>query len=216
MQSKGKRRGQTRAAPVIPDVTASQSPKASNTGILDAEQTLKMLALPDTEHPPTPDRQGLEALHHATFLQLPLGVGYASRDGSFIWCNDAFDRMLGLEAGEHRNKSIRELTHASDQEHNDQMLCDLWEGRIKSYALEKRYVKRDGTELWVRVTAAMVRTPDGVPVSSVGFLEDISARKGMEAKIESVQKALMDASRQAGMAESPPTCCTMSATSSTA
>jgi signal transduction histidine kinase len=35
----------------------------------------------------------------------------------------------------------------------------------------------------------------------VGFLEDISARKVMEAKIESVQKALMDASRQAGMAE---------------
>jgi PAS domain S-box-containing protein len=201
MQSNGKRPGQTRAAPEIPDVTASQSLKVSNTGILDAEQTIRMLGLPGAEHPPAPDSQGLEALHHATFLQLPLGVGYANRDGSFIWCNDAFDRMLGLEPGEHRNKSIRELTHASDQEHNDQMLADLWEGRIKSYALEKRYVKRDGTELWVRVTAAMVRTPDGVPVSSVGFLEDISARKSMEEKFESVQKALMDASRQAGMAE---------------
>jgi PAS domain S-box-containing protein len=109
--------------------------------------------------------------------------------------------MLGLDPGEHRNKSIRELTHASDQEHNDHMLRDLWEGRIRSYALEKRYVKRDGKELWVRVTAAMVRTPDGTPVSSVGFLEDISARKEMEARFEGVQKALMDASRQAGMAE---------------
>ena len=204
MGLKGKSPGQTATAPAIPDVTASQRlKKISDTGLLNAEQTLRMLALPDAarEHPPSDDKTALEALHHATFLQLPLGVGYANRDGSFIWCNDAFDRMLGLDPGEHRNKSIRELTHASDQEHNDHMLRDLWEGRIRSYALEKRYVKRDGKELWVRVTAAMVRTPDGTPVSSVGFLEDISSRKEMEAKYEGVQKALMDASRQAGMAE---------------
>ena len=202
MQSKGKRPGQqTRGAGNTGRQCIAVSEGQRHRHPRRRRRRSELLALPDTEQPPTSNSQGLEALHHATFLQLPLGVGYANRDGSFIWCNDAFDRMLGLEPGEHRNKSIRELTHVSDQEHNDHMLSDLWEGRIKSYALEKRYVKRDGAELWVRVTAAMVRTPDGTPVSSVGFLEDISARKSMEAKIESVQKALMDASRQAGMAE---------------
>jgi signal transduction histidine kinase len=38
-------------------------------------------------------------------------------------------------------------------------------------------------------------------VCTVGFLEDVTARKEMEAEIERVQKALVDASRQAGMAE---------------
>src|SRR5690606_13540561 len=65
----------------------------------------------------------------------------------------------------------------------------------------KCYVKRDGCELWVRLSAAMVRTSDGNPVCSVGFLEDISGRKKMEAEVERVQKALVDASRHAGMAE---------------
>jgi PAS domain S-box-containing protein len=188
-----------RVSGTIPDQGSAyaEEPHAEPLG---AEQTLRLLALPEAA-PPRPAEQGLEALHHATFVQLPLGVGYATRAGNFIWCNEAFDRLLGLSPGEHRNKSIRELTHASDVEPNEHLLQDLWEGRIKSYALEKRYVKRDGTTLWVRVTAAIVRTPEGVPVCSVGFLEDISARKNIEEEVERMNKALMDASRQAGMAE---------------
>ncbi|HTQ37114.1 MAG TPA: PAS domain S-box protein [Steroidobacteraceae bacterium] len=168
--------------------------------VLDAGETLRLLATTsaDVEEAVEP---GLEALHNATFVQLPLGVGYTSRDGSFIWCNPAFDRMLGLQPGEHRQKSISGLTHEVDRPANERLFADLWEGRIESYTLEKRCVRRDGSELWARVTAAMVRTRGGRPVCSVGFLEDITARKQMEAEIERVQKALVDASRQAGMAE---------------
>jgi len=67
--------------------------------------------------------------------------------------------------------------------------------------MEKRYVRSDGSILWTHVTVAMIRTREGVPVCTVGFLRDITARKQMEAEVERVQKELVDASRQAGMAE---------------
>lgn len=172
-----------------------------STGTLNAADTLKLLALPDTSLPQAPKDLGLEALHRATFVQLPLGVGYATREGRLIWCNEAFELMLGLAPNEYREKLISELTHRSDAQTNDELQRDLWAGRIKSYSVEKRYVKRDGAELWVRVSAAMVRTAEGNPVCSVGFLEDITARKQMEAEVERVQKELVDASRHAGMAE---------------
>ncbi|HUG71957.1 MAG TPA: PAS domain S-box protein [Steroidobacteraceae bacterium] len=173
----------------------------TSTGTLNASETLKLLALPDTSMPQSPEDLGLDALHRATFVQLPLGVGYATREGRLIWCNEAFELMLGLNPGEYREKRISELTHQSESDSTDELLRDLWAGRIKSYSHEKRYVKRGGTELWVRVSAAIVRTAEGNPVCSVGFVEDISARKKMEVEIERVQKELVDTSRQAGMAE---------------
>jgi PAS domain S-box-containing protein len=141
------------------------------------------------------------ALHNAALVQMPLGVGYANRDGTFIWCNAAFEKMLGLKAGEYLKKSIRDLTHAEDQPHNEQLLADLWEGRRQSYALEKRYLRADGSEVWMHVTASMIRTRDGQPVCTMGFIKDITARKQMQFEVERVQKALVEASRQAGMAE---------------
>ena len=54
-----------------------------NTGVINAEQTLKLLALPG-EPNRTDEDLGIEALHHATFPQLPLGVAYATREGNFL------------------------------------------------------------------------------------------------------------------------------------
>ena len=168
---------------------------------LDSGQTLKLLALQESSLPQTPGDVGLDALHHATFLQLPMGVGYANREGTLIWCNEAFEQMLGLAPGEYRNKSIRDITHSSHQDSDERLTAELWEGKRSSYALDKRYVRKDGVDMWVRVTASLVRKRDGTPVCSVGFLEDITVQKKMQAEMERVQKALVDASRQAGMAE---------------
>src|SRR5262245_54063722 len=116
--------------------------KPDSTGLLNPDQTLRMLAMSTTHAELSLEELGVEALHHATFLQLPLGVGYATRDGAFIWCNEAFDQMLGLAPGEHKNKSIRDLTHASDMDTNAELLDELWEGRRNAYTLDKRYVRR--------------------------------------------------------------------------
>ncbi|MEP7311114.1 MAG: ATP-binding protein [Pseudomonadota bacterium] len=155
-----------------------------------------------------PAALNIEALHNDAFVQLPLGVAYSTQDGHFIWSNRAFDEMLGLAPDEHKQCTVRDLTHAEDFQPNDELLHDLWQGKINSYALEKRYVKRNGATLWVRVTAAMVRDAAGHAVCAVGFLEDISVRKSIElnlhkteAEVERIHKELMAASRQAGMAE---------------
>ena len=77
----------------------------------------------------------------------------------------------------------------------------LWNGEIQYVDLEKRYLRKDGSFLWVRMTTALVREGDATPEYSVEFLRDISARKESAEELERVHKQLMIASRQAGMAE---------------
>lgn len=188
--------------PVRDTTSGAAEASTESTGVLNAEETVRMLALGgQARRKARTPRAGIEVLHHATVVQIPTGVAYADREGNVIWCNAAFEQMLGLQSGEYKHKSIAELTHAVDIHANDQLLSDLWEGRSDSFTREKRYLRSDGTFLWAQVTVAMIRTREGEPVCTVGFLKDITPRKKVEAEVERVQKELVDASRQAGMAE---------------
>ena len=143
----------------------------------------------------------LSLLYRTTFEQLPIGIAYTARDGRFIWTNQAFNAMVQLTAEELAGKSIQMLTHAEDFGSNDREIARLWAGEIGSYSLQKRYVRKDASAVWVHVTAALVRDADGQVICAVGFLEDISDLRQREAEVERIHGQLMEASRQAGMAE---------------
>jgi PAS domain S-box-containing protein len=143
----------------------------------------------------------LALLYQSTFEQLPLGVAYTARDGRFIWTNHAFNSMVQLKPEELAGKSIQMLTHSEDFGSNDREIARLWAEEISSYTLEKRYLRKDGGTVWVRVTAALVRDPGGPAICAVGFLEDISELRRRDAEVERIHRELVDASRQAGMAE---------------
>jgi diguanylate cyclase (GGDEF)-like protein/PAS domain S-box-containing protein len=124
--------------------------------------------------------QEVEALHRSMFEQVPTGIVYFTRAGTLISCNPAFSRMLGLSSSEIEGKPIRELIHPDDFEQSTREFNRLWNGEINDYTLDKRYLKKDGTALWVRVTVALVRDATGQPRCTVGFVEDISMRRQIE------------------------------------
>jgi PAS domain S-box-containing protein len=125
----------------------------------------------------------LEALFRNTVEHAPVGIAFANRDGSFRHCNRAFCSLLGFSAEELRGKSIASLTHMDDLESTAAGHERLWRGGITHLDVEKRYVRKDGSALWVRVTTSLVRGDSDEPVCTVEFLRDISARKEMAAAL---------------------------------
>jgi PAS domain S-box-containing protein len=124
-----------------------------------------------------------ETLFRDTFEQAPIGIAYASRDAQFLRSNRAFCDMLGFSASELETKSIAELTYAADVAVNSTEIGRLWRGEIEFNLQEKRFVRKDQSVVWTRVTATLVRDENGIPTCSVGFFQDISARKQMEADL---------------------------------
>jgi PAS domain S-box-containing protein len=147
------------------------------------------------------DLRRVESLFRNTFDQAPIGIAHADRRGKILRCNQSFWNMLGYEPADLRDRTIADVTHGDDVARVAAELKRLWNGEVQFVDLEKRYIRKDGSFLWVRMTTALVREGDGKPQYSVEFLRDISARKESAEELERVHKQLMTASRQAGMAE---------------
>ena len=143
----------------------------------------------------------VETLFRDTFEQAPIGIAHADRRGKLLRCNQAFWKLLGFEPADLADRTIADVTHSDDVARVAEELKRLSNGEVQFVDLEKRYLRKDGSFLWVRMTTALVREGDAKPQYSVEFLRDISARKESAEELERVHKQLMTASRQAGMAE---------------
>jgi len=123
-----------------------------------------------------------ESLFRNTLEHAPVGIAFANRDGSYRHCNRAFCAMLGYSAGDLTGRSIASITAAEDLPATAEGLERLWRGEITHLDIEKRYLRKDGTPLWVRVTSSL--SGGGAPPEcTVEFLRDISARKRIAAEL---------------------------------
>src|SRR3984893_5328082 len=125
------------------------------------------------------DVRPVEALFRNTVEQAPVGIAFANRDGSFRHCNRAFCSMLGFDAAELNNRPTPNHPHGEHLAATTAGLERLWGGELAHLDVEKRYVRKDGSALWVRVTTSLVRDGGAEPVCSVELLRDISASTAM-------------------------------------
>jgi diguanylate cyclase (GGDEF)-like protein len=79
--------------------------------------------------------------------------------------------------------TFQDITVPDDLAADLALLEQLLGGRIPSYSMEKRYVRKDGSEVCVNVTVSLVRTADGKPDYFVSVIEDIQRRKEAESSL---------------------------------
>jgi PAS domain S-box-containing protein len=143
----------------------------------------------------------LEAHFDATIEQLPIGIAHADLDDRIVRCNGTFCAMMGRSKQELLGRFFSEITYPEDVDGSIAALRRLWAGSVERYAIDKRYIRKDGTPIWTHVTVAPSRDAHGRMDGAVGIMEDITERKTAEAEVERIHKELVVASRQAGMAE---------------
>lgn len=112
----------------------------------------------------------------AVFEHAPLGIAVADLGGRYVAANPAFLRMLGYSGAELLGRSIHEVTHPQDKGENRRVFDDIVAGVTNHIEFEKRYLRKDGRELWVRNTVARIPGEDGAPRYVLAVVEDITVR----------------------------------------
>jgi diguanylate cyclase (GGDEF)-like protein/PAS domain S-box-containing protein len=125
-----------------------------------------------------------EAELRATFDQAPAGMAQTGLDGRFLRVNARLCEMLGRPERELKGRSFIEFTHPDDAPPSlgfMTRLLDQAAGDIPE--LEKRYLRRDGSAVWVQITASVIRDDQGEPSHFLSLMQDIGARKHAESAL---------------------------------
>ncbi len=129
-------------------------------------------------------RQAAEARFRVIFEQAPLGVVLLDpRTRRITEANSRFAEIVGRRAEALVGVDPIQLTHAEDVAESQRQLARLDAGRIAGYRLNKRYLRPDGTPVWVSLAFAPVQVASEDAPRYLGIVEDISARMEMEDRL---------------------------------
>jgi len=131
-----------------------------------------------------------EARFRETFELAATGIAHVSLDGRFLRVNRRLCEMFGYEESELIGRSVKDLSHPEDRDVTDEALAELRLGDLGSARFEKRYLRKDGSLLWVALTVALARDAAGAPQHEISVLEDITERKEREAALQRFRTAL--------------------------
>ena len=104
----------------------------------------------------------------------PIGVIYTDLRGYTRDSNPRFRAITGYSADELGSMVALELTHRDDRAADAELAGRLVRGEIPLYRRRKRYLRKDGSVVWVQSIVSLLRHADGRPHRIVGVVEDIS------------------------------------------
>jgi PAS domain S-box-containing protein len=117
-----------------------------------------------------------EAQFRGIFEQAAVGIAIMTLSGHFIRVNQRYCELTGYTNEELREKTVLEITAPDDRQRHQERYESLSEQGL-SFSLEKRYLCRDGSLLWVNLTASAIRDVNGELMYLIGIIEDIDERK---------------------------------------
>ncbi len=121
-----------------------------------------------------------ESRFRAIFERTGIGIALLDRLGKVRECNLALQEMLGYSSAELHNQVIFELSHPDDVEISARSFKGLVEGKYKHYNLDKRFIRKDGSLLWVRKIVSGVYGFRGELQFAIDMIEDITDSKFAE------------------------------------
>ncbi len=140
-----------------------------------------------------------EAQLSALIGQTTAGFAQVDTSGVFTLVNDRFCEIVGRSRDELMHLKMQQITHPDDLVRN----IPMFERAVRDgtpYTLEKRYVRPDGSIVWVNNSVSVIRREGGEPYGVLAVTIDITDRRRSEAALRKNAESVRLAIQGAGMA----------------
>jgi diguanylate cyclase (GGDEF)-like protein/PAS domain S-box-containing protein len=129
-----------------------------------------------------------EARFRAIYELAAVGIAIRSLDGRWLRVNQKLCEILGYPREELMTLSSVDLTPPDERgtaiDFNERII----RGEVSTYSREKRYLRKDGSTVWVNLAVNVVTGAGGKPSHVISVIQDISDRKEAEAKLRTSEE----------------------------
>ncbi|MEX0762452.1 MAG: response regulator [Dehalococcoidia bacterium] len=131
-----------------------------------------------------------ESRFHVTFENAAVGMAHVGLDGCWLRVNQRLCDIVGYSKEELLQKRFSDITHPGDLAESLENANRLINGEIDEYMTEKRYVRGDGSTIWVSLAVSVMRDHYGRAEHFITVISDISRRREAEARLRELNETL--------------------------
>ncbi len=118
------------------------------------------------------------------FNQAPLGIALIdSFTGKIYEVNPRFAEIVGRTIVEMASIDWMSITHPDDVQEDLDNMALLNAGKISGFRMDKRYIRPDGSLVWINMTIAPLRVEQNISPRHLCMIDDINERKQVEAEL---------------------------------
>jgi diguanylate cyclase (GGDEF)-like protein/PAS domain S-box-containing protein len=136
-------------------------------------------------------------LFHNAFNLSAIGMAIISLDGAFLKVNSSYSKIIEYSASELEQIKFQDITHPDDLKMNLNNLDRMLNGKSPYREYEKRYVKKNGSPVWVLLNVSLVKDETHKPLYYISQIQDISEQKALKEELEKSEeryRALVESS----------------------
>ncbi|HWW53620.1 MAG TPA: PAS domain S-box protein [Acidimicrobiales bacterium] len=166
------------------ELTARPSATASGAVVVVARDVSERKSVEDELH------QAEERFRRA-FEEAPSGMAIVDLGGHWVQVNQALCSLTGYDRDELTGRTFASVTHPDDRSVDSDALDGLVSGRLDEWHTEKRYVRKDGEVVWVRLSVVAIADASGAPAYLVSQMQDVTEERAQTERLSRL--ALHDA-----------------------
>jgi PAS domain S-box-containing protein len=136
-----------------------------------------------------------EERYRGTFENAAVGIAHIDVNGRFLRVNEKLCDILGYGREELLAKTFQVITCPNDLAADLEQFVPLLQGDLPSFSREKRYIRKDGSLVWVALSVSLQRDAAGQPANTISIVQDISERKRLEEELRQAKEAAEAANR---------------------
>lgn len=125
-----------------------------------------------------------ESRFRSAFNFSAIGMALVSLEGKFLKVNQSLCQIVGYTEDELLKIDFQTITHPEDLELDLNYAHQLIDGEISSYNLEKRYIKKDDTVIWILLSGSLIRNKENKPLYFIAQIQNIDAQKKAEQELK--------------------------------